>query len=140
MITESEMYWLTRCDAIREMALGAIIFSLIVGACAAIAYMIAYLIKADWQVTEAEHHSSLSSAGIAVSAGACKVSGITAIVMAGLLMTGSVAYIFVPTTKEMAAIKVVPAIATDKVKGDAAELYDLTVDWMKTQLRANKDQ
>lgn len=50
--------------------------------------------------------------------------------------------IFLPTTKQMALIYVIPKIATeqniDKVQEECGELYNITKQWMKEQLEEQK--
>jgi hypothetical protein len=60
---------------------------------------------------------------------------------APVLVTSVLALVFVPSTKEMAVITVVPAIAnSEKVQKEATELYDLAKDYLKKTLNTEKPE
>ena len=110
MITTSEMYWLTRLDDI-NCALG--LFSILGGVATFLLYVVGAFEYADapdrrrqvWQI-----------AGRALSS----------VILA--LIVGT----FIPTTKEMAAILVIPKIVNnEKVQDAGNKLYDLAVEWLE---------
>jgi H+/Cl- antiporter ClcA len=133
MITASEMYWLTRLDYIRGVASG---FSILLGIVSAIGLGVWAVHSAIlWEETRRAKPRDDEVSFFTASTRACRRIVVpSALVFLVCLLTR----VFVPTTKEMAAIKVVPMLATEKVQEDAGELYDLTVDWMKTQLGEKK--
>jgi len=129
IITPSEMYWLTRMDGIREVAqVMCIVFAVF-----AIAGLLGYVGTAIGSVT-AETPTGTGQAKAAHRKLAWAFWGL----LAGLVSSLAV-YTFLPTTREYAAIRMVPAIINnERLRTDAAELYDLTTEWAKGQLRTKK--
>lgn len=123
MITSSEMYWLTRFDKIHDingMFLTAIFITMI--ALAVIAVIILF-VSSDEDEKDQKKMQALS----------WRMMKFAAVLIIPLILLVSVR-IFVPTTNEMAAIKVVPMLANNTVKKDAGELYGLTMSWLKAQM------
>lgn len=125
MITESQIYWITRCDAIRSALepVSFVVFIFLVAAC--IAFVMS---RAADGVTKEQKR--LCSAFLA------------AMIMASLLVLG--AWIFVPTTKEMALINVAPALANSKLvqetlPAEAKEMYDLAKSALREKWGAQKE-
>lgn len=119
MITTTQMYWLTRLDAIVSFGVGLILVSisaLIIGFTyiaittdllydSAFKSMFKRLVK--WTLTFA--------------------------------LLGAFVCMFVPCTKQMAAILIIPRIAnSEKVQQAGNKLYDLAVEWMD-ELKPNKN-
>lgn len=117
------MYWLTRFDKIHDingMFLTAIFITMI--ALVVIAAII-FFVSSDEDETDQKKLQALS----------WRMMKFAAVLIIPLILMMSVK-IFVPTTREMAAIKVVPMLANDTVKKDAGELYGLTMGWLKAQM------
>ena len=61
-----------------------------------------------------------------------------------MAVIGSIMMVLTPTTKQMAAIIVVPAIANSKVvqediPSEVREMYGLAKEWMKSELQKGKN-
>lgn len=126
MITPMQMYWLTRLDGFKcvlEAPAFVIAAIAVVYGVAAIACLLAAL---EWS-DEGDKRDALRK---------LKTVGVLSFA-AFLLFTLSA---FIPTTKEMAAIIIVPKIAnSEKVQDAGNRLYDLAVEWMDSLKPEKKD-
>ncbi len=123
-ITPAIMYWLTRLDGLRAL------FSAVVaiGSFALIFALVAYIFS-KYDETADELAKGVSRAAVRI------LTPVWSIALIGLL--------FVPTTKEMAMIYVVPQITESRVvQQDIPELYDMGVqalkDWLKKPEREGR--
>ena len=143
MITTTKMYWLTRLDPVREVTGGFVpIFLLFVAILIAIALLMYCLGtftgngscetfhgKSDEELENIHARLRRTSARCAVAAFLL----LSASVAAGVLTA------FLPTTREMAAIIMVPAVANnEKVQTVGNKLYDLAAEWLD-ELRPKKE-
>lgn len=114
MITEINMYWLTRLDGIYNLfSIGATV-SVVV-----LCFLIPFSICAKMDGQE-------------VAGTLCKWS----IAMAIIACVGVLGAIFVPTTKEMAAIYAIPAITrSETIQKDIPELYDAGMEYLKSKIK-----
>ncbi len=120
MITESEMYWMTRLDGICAFFAAMIGLSVI-----ALVIMIF--------VTGAAYSDGNPKFGKML----CKFAWVP--IAFGLLF--GIARVLTPTTKEYAAIRIVPAIANNEtLQKDCNELYKLTIEWAKNTLGKDKKE
>lgn len=123
MITESSIYWILKLDDIRGAAVLFTVLSVIVfviSLCAFAALYIggdeddAYLIKGAFR---------------------------TAAMLLVWLIINVAVIAFIPSTKQMAMIKVLPAIANSEVVGelsaDAKEIYKMGIQAIKEQITKN---
>jgi hypothetical protein len=123
MITESYMYWILKLDDIRDFAfvLG------MVGTFPAVAFLIFFLASKIGKDDFCKDYVQVGRL--------CGWLGIATTILTLLL---HLSYALLPTTKQMAMIKVIPAIAnSDEVKvvsNDAKELYKLGVEAIRTRL------
>lgn len=120
MITTTTMYWLTRLDALDTVCVIATAFGVVLG-------------SVSWTVFLATasfgDYTNINNA-VRKAAKIC-----TSLAIAGIL-----GLTFLPTTKEMAAILVVPRIAnSEKVQEIGGRLYDLAVEWMENIRPAKKE-
>lgn len=120
-ITESDIYWITRCDVLADMSINTAVLLLVLA-------FIVWLGGLIWSIEE-------ESGRIA---GKATVVAIVAIVLSIVLCIGRV---FIPTTKEMVAIKAIPVVANSKLVSKDAEVYirrllDITIE--KTEKKAGK--
>lgn len=141
-ITSADIYWLTRLDAIKSIAISIGILCVLSGA----ASLILYCIR-TW--AESILNPDTNSSGVDTSAAHCAKTAtarlrkvaipvflVTLVIWVGLGL-------FVPTTKEYAAIRVVPVVLNNTVlsntaKEDFGELYTLSMEWAKDELRIIK--
>lgn len=127
MITESSMYWILKLDDIRDFAftLGAI------GTFPAVAFLIFFLAS---KLAKDEFCSDYVQVG--------RICGRLAVATIILTLFLHLSYTLLPTTKQMAMIKVLPAIANSEIVGemsaDAGELYRMGVNAIKEQLSDKK--
>ena len=123
MITESCMYWILKLDDIREFsfALG------VISSFAAVAFLIFFLVS---KIGKDEFCSDHVQVG--------RICGRLGVVTTTLTLFLHLSYVLLPATKQMAMIKVIPAIANSEevkvVSKDAKELYKLGVDAIRTRL------
>jgi len=128
MITESQMYWMTRADDLRKLLEGVGFFCMVVGVIAIFGLIFAYLVSLDDDKTGIEFTKSRLLRWLGPSA--------LAFAFVMLLIRS-----FIPSTRDYAAIKVVPMIlnseSTAIVQKDAGALYNLAVEWAKEQLKGS---
>ena len=124
MITQSQMYWLTRLDGIHECMI-PFDFIAIFSAIGFVLSMIGYIFARDNKENELAQNLKKSRR---VCSWMFLVSFLISVITT----------IFVPTTKEMAAILVVPRIVnSEKIQTAGNKIYDLAVEWME-ELRPKK--
>lgn len=139
-MTESTMYWLTRLDAVNNLfhSLGLLAFVTLFITFAT--YVITGLIKScsarwnhddhvdpDWQAADN-----------------CQKTARPVMIYALILTIAiSLVRVFIPTTREMAAIKVVPVIASpencQKLKAMNSGILDVAAEWLK-DIKENKKE
>ena len=124
MITTSQMYWLTRMDIVNEVCSYILLILILLVPCLAfVGYMIADSSSSD---SRCAYVSWLKKYVI--------------LLWLFALMISTSVIIFMPTTKEMAAIIIVPKIAnSEKVQTVGNKLYDLAVEWMDN-LKPNNEK
>lgn len=116
MIDESSMYWLTRMDYVCQLLRGFGIAGIVAGVISLIPF---FATLGD------EAHASVSK----VVRWLCPT-----LLLIGML--GLVGRALTPTTRELAVIKVVPAIVNNEdLKRECSELYTLTKSWLKDTLK-----
>ena len=116
MITESQMYWLTRLDNLHEAAA-------IIGVIASIIFGIAIIMAIIYWSEENDYKPFL-------------------IILPCFLlsMVIAVSSCFIPTTKEMCAIKAIPLIVNDEqVQEIPTKIVDLANEWLE-ELKPNKNK
>lgn len=126
MITSGQMYWLTRLDPLLALLLTLGILSIV-----AIALL---------GVVGAAMRDLDSSTSVTHEQGMRLHRKIPGVIILGVVIFTVRA--FIPSTKEMAAIVVIPAVAnSEKVQYVGDRLYNLAVDWLdalKPEKLANK--
>lgn len=130
MITPMQMYWLTRLDSFVVML--ACVFILLI-----VAVLVFGCVGAELRSKQREWRHDTDESVNAVRATGKRLHRyaiVLAVCAAVILVVGC----FIPTTKEMAAIIIVPKIAnSEKVQAAGNKLYDLAVEWMEG-LKPNK--
>lgn len=128
MITTAQMYWLTRLDNVHDLLCG-----ILVATCIALG---TFSVIAGIATFVSDSESELRKAAFArrVWLGAALIA-----LLSGLI------HVFTPTTKEMAAIIVVPKIAnstlvTEKIPQELSELYTLAKQYMIDSLKEKKKE
>ena len=127
-MTESMIYWITRLDGIHGFCYGIQTIAVISTIIGAIVALVAVCIKVSSEVEESNDDARIASS-------ICKIACKVWIPTFCIAMAFSLARTFMPTTKEMIAIKVIPQIAStenvEKIKDISKDMLDITSDWLK---------
>lgn len=130
MITEELMYWITRLDHVLEMARGALMINSIVFVVAAIVL----LLNMDLDNGNNSKQTPCKK-GMEPSQDQLKLKrymGIAIWASGLVVIASSLVMTFVPTTREMAAIKVIPAMAnSDGLREIGEDLQRLAKEWIE---------
>lgn len=129
MITTAQMYWITRADEIRSGLIGIMIPIILLLVLSSVSKIVTLIEQED-----SGDESPLARTVTRLWVG-CSV--------ALMLLIGAV--MFTPTTKELAAIIVVPKIAnstlvTEKIPQELSELYALAKQYMIESLKEKKKE
>ena len=123
-ITPSTIYWVAQCDCIRDACIPIIIFGVLLSVVSVAITMCTFCDDAPDHV--------------------CRCRWIATAVSLALIATtiaGVLGRIFVPTTKTVAAMYVIPAVANnEKVQTVGNRLYDLAIEWMDELKPAKKEE
>lgn len=128
MITTTQMYWLTRLDNVHDLLCGILVATFIaLGILSVIAGIATF-------VSDTEEDRQKAAFARRVWLGAALIA-----LISGLI------HVFTPTTKELAAIIVVPKIAnstlvTEKIPQELSELYTLAKQYMIESLKEKKKE
>lgn len=126
-ITESTVYWITRMDGIHDFLIGLCIITSILVVLSLIILFSTFMASEG----EEEFHPAMK-----FELRACFIS-------IALLVVFFLASVFIPTTKEMALIKVLPAISnsrfvSEELPKEAGEIYMLAKEALKEKLVGEK--
>ena len=141
MITPSMVYWMTRCDSVRKFFLhndGMGILVALLLAAAFVAFLPAMFAGHGpydlFSGSSDEEYEKKKKACLKIS----KVSFYLASLLIVLIFVFNVIGSFVPTTKEMCAIAVIPRIANSQSVQEIGQgIVDLAKDWLD-ELRPDK--
>ena len=139
IITGCQLYWLTRCDEIKallEPGFGWGLFWFI----STVALLISTIVGA---ATEGSPENSEDYDIFRIATAAKRISKPVCIVFSAFILLGATISALIPTTKEMAAIVVIPAVAnSESVQGLGEGIVNLAKDWMKelSPSRVSKDE
>ena len=139
-MTESTIYWITRLDEIREFLVGVQIIPAIVAGVSIIMSLIGYICMNMEKAWYGDGYDKDDDYKVRKSLfRACRTIGIIAAVIATMC---SLTCTFLPTTKEMVAIKVVPAIVSSeqasRLKDIGDNAIDVAAEWLKSQKKAKE--
>ena len=127
-MTESMIYWITRLDGIHGFCFGIQTIAVISTVLSAMMAFIAAIVKVICEEDESNEEARAASKIF-------KISFKVLIPAFCIAMMCSLARTFMPTTKEMIAIKVIPQIANvenvGKIKDISKDMMDVTTDWLK---------
>ena len=138
-MTESTMYWITRLDQIYSFCNGFGMLFTILAVMGIIALTIFKIIKeVNREFNRGDDlDRDFKTASSAISA--LKLPTISCIIGAVFM---SFVTVFIPTTKEMTAIKVIPQFATQencqKLQAMSKDLLDITAKWLEDVKNAKK--
>ena len=138
-MTESTMYWLTRLDHVRIFLNGFGCLLAIVGTLTTAVSIVAWAMRSANAHYNTESHVDLDWK---FANGVLKIIRPIAVLAVSLCIAVDALTVFIPTTREMAAIKVVPALASpencQKLKTISSDILDVTADWLK-DIKGNKN-
>lgn len=142
MITSTQIYWLTRCDELKSFLDYADCPFIMVAFIAVVVAIALTLFDAFAGNGTYELCSSLSNEEFDAMKARARCTAKKSVAVSAVCMTVAItvnlAASFVPTTKEMAAIMVVPRIANSQSVSDVAEgIVELAKAWM-VELRPAK--
>lgn len=147
MITSTQIYWITRCSPVREFLAGIDHCSAcLAGVCAVVAAVLAYVavFASNGQYGLFSYMDDTAFHKLRGTARKWTIRlGAACVALWFVGATASVAAALTPTTKEMAAIMVIPRIADSKVVSDisgaAGEIVTIARDWLKELASAKGD-
>lgn len=123
MIDESTMYWITRLDSLHSVLRGLSIAFGIISGILLVIFLAATI--PGWDTADE------------VTAGKVRRrTGRIFAVVGPLFLILLFSWALVPTTKEYAVIKLIPAVVNNvKVQDEAKDLYNLAKDWLKDKVK-----
>ena len=138
MINESMLYWITRLDYLQQMCSA---FAVIFGVVGAI-FLIGVI--GAWIGMETESATSGCEETVARILPFCKAARKGLFICGGIFMLSMVGTVFVPSTAEMAMIKVIPPIANSdfvqkELPEEARDLYRYAKAYLKEKLGSVKE-
>ena len=139
MITTPQLYWLTRCDPIKEFLVNIDRGAFFLTGMCVIAAMLLGGVAMFAGNGSYEMFSGMDDASFGKLKGSmrkwAKRLGVLGMALWLICVTVSTAAALTPTTKEMAAIMVIPKVANSKVVSDisgaASEMVTIARDWLK---------
>lgn len=143
MITSTQIYWLTRCDELKSFLTCVDAPFIVIAFMATIVVIVLTLFIAFAGNGAYELCSSLSNEELDALKDKARCAAKKCVAVFAVCVTAAItvnlAASFVPTTKEMAAIMVVPRIANSQSVSDIAEdIVELAKAWM-VELRPAKE-
>lgn len=143
MITTTEMYWLTRLDSVKEVMDGFfavfMVFTVILAAIAVLVYGLGtFTGNNTYDVFSGMPGDELKSVHARLRRTSARCVMAAFLLLSASMATGLLNALL-PTTREMAAIVMVPAIVNnEKVQTVGNKLYDLAAEWLG-ELRPKKE-
>lgn len=133
-MTELSIYWITRLDAIKSLFCGIEFFAILLGCIGVVGIMIMSIIRKTNEKFNRPKENYVDP-DYAVADSAIKVIRAPFMVCVAMIVVCSVVNVFLPKTKEMIAIKVIPVVATpdncEKVKNVSKDFLNVTAKWME---------
>ena len=140
-MNETAMYWITRLDGIRSLLNGSGVLCGVVFFVGALFWAVSASIRNSNERYNRDDHVDSDWAQANAVANTAKPFAIWGLALSIAL---SVAHVFIPTTREMVAIKVVPAIASpemcEKLKDVSRDFVDVAAEWLKDVKAGDKER
>ena len=131
-MNETTMYWITRLDGIRSLLSGLDVLCSVVLVASGLFWIVAASIRKVNEPYNRDGHIDSDWANANAIVKSSKPLAIWGLVLS---IAFSVAHVLIPTTREMVAIKVVPAIASpemcEKLKDVSKDFVDVAASWLK---------
>lgn len=133
-MTELSIYWITRLDAIKSLFCGIEFFAILFSVIGGVVITIMSIIRKNNEKFNMPEENYIDSDYAAADA-TIKVIRVPFIVCIAVIAVCSVVDVFLPKTKEIIAIKVIPVVATpdnrEKIKNISNDFIDITAKWME---------
>ena len=140
-MTESSMYWLTRLDQIGSFFTGIQTFAVVFGVLGLVVVGLMLIIK-NVNAQYNRPGEGYVDNDYRVADTVIKTLRLPLIACAAVGLACSIATTFIPTTKEMAAIKVIPMLASpgncEKIRGISKDLVDVAAGWLEDEKKKQK--
>ena len=140
-MNETTMYWITRLDGIRSLLDGLGVLCGVVSVLGALFWVVAASVRKANELYNLDDHVDSYWAQANAIANTAKPFALWGLALWTAL---SVAHVFIPTTREMVAIKVVPEIASpemcEKLKDVSSDFVDVAAEWLKDVKGGNKER
>ena len=140
-MNETTMYWMTRLDGIKSLLEGLGLLCGVVSAGGAMFWAIAASVRKANERYNRDNYVDSDWAEANAIANTAKTFVLWCLPLSIAL---SVAHVFVPTTREMVAIKVIPAIAStemcEKLKDVSRDFVDVAAEWLNDVKGDNKER
>lgn len=125
MITPTQMYWLVKLDDMRHVLSCIMWLPIVLAVVFCVMAFATFMMTCDGMACDGDRETKKEAVSDIARLAIWCVS------MLLIVVALQVAVAFVPSTKQMAAIIVVPKIAnSEKVQTVGNQLYDLAVEWM----------
>ena len=131
-MTENMMYWITRLDSIHSMITDFICLSVLTGIVSLIGMCVSFCMREQNEQYNSEDHPDRDW----VIANKFFTKLRTCLICASISFVFlEISHTFIPHTKEMAAIKVVPALVTpetaENIKSISKDVFEVTAKWLE---------
>ena len=138
-MTETSMYWLTRLDQIHAFCNG---FEFLFGVLSVIGLIVLIYFKVEKEQNRKYNNGENLDRDFVYASNIVKTLKIPTFSCLFATILISLFTVFLPTTKEMVSIKVIPQIATlencNAFKNISKDLLDLTAKWLEDVKKSDK--
>lgn len=140
-MTESLMYWITRLDVIKSFFDGIQILAIVTVVFSSVSAITSYIII---QVQKSSSYFDETDKDYVVGKIINRVTFKVFILASTISILSAFVGIFIPTTKEMIVIKVIPAVASSeqasKIKDISSDALNIASLWLKDQVKKLEDK
>lgn len=139
-MTESTMYWITRFDGINSFFIGLEILGILATFVASISLIVSFIVMT---IERSSGYHRETDSDYIIAKGINRISLRAGIPSLAVAIFSAFVQVFVPTTNEMIAIKVIPAVAASeqasKLKDISNDALDAASAWLKGQVEKIKN-
>ena len=132
-MTENMMYWMTRLDSIHTMMTDFMVFTVLAGIVSLIGLIVSLVRMEENERYNSEEKLDCDYVVANKFFMRFRTSLLCAIISFFIL---EISHTFIPTTKEIAAIKVVPALVTpetaENIKSISKDVFEATAKWLES--------
>ena len=132
-MTENMMYWITRLDSIHTMMTDLMVFTVITGIVSIIGLIVSLVRMEENERFNSDERPDRDYVVANKFFMRFRTSLLCAIISFFIL---EISHTFIPTTKEIAAIKVVPVLVTpetaENIKSISKDVFEVTAKWLES--------